>query len=546
MMKNLALLYFLLLSVHLSYAQQTVGLFEYGDEAFDGYTLFAPQQNTSTYLIDNCGNLVHEWESDLRPGSVVYLEEDGYLYRAERLDIPGFTSGGRGGRIKQIDWDGNTVWQYDLADDTQRQHHDIEVLPNGNVLAIVWIEKSAAEAIVEGRNPLFLGDVIWSEKIVELEPVGTNEANIVWEWDLWDHLVQDFDATKENFGVVAEHPELMDVNYTGNVGPASNVDWAHFNAIDYNPELDQIMVSSRHFEEIWIIDHSTTTEEAAGHTGGNSGKGGDLLYRWGNPRVYDRGNDTAQRLFGQHDPNWIEEGPDAGKIIIFNNGVNRPNGNWSSVDLIEAPIDSEGQYILEDNSAYGPVTAAWSYTATLPAAFYSVNISGAQRMSNGNTVICEGNKGRIFEVKLDGTIVWEYVNPVNNSGPIVQEGNPIANSLFRAYRYGLDYPAFDGKDLTAMGPIELEPIANDCMLTNTEEAQLSEIKVFPNPVADHLYLQTDELMDVVVRLLDTRGQELTSAHWSGYQFEINMANLPSGMYFLQIGENSFRRIIRLK
>jgi hypothetical protein len=523
-----------------------VGLFEYGDGVFDGYTLFAPQQNTSTYLVDNCGNLVHEWESDLRPGSVVYLEENGYLYRAERLDIPGFASGGRGGRIKQMDWDGNTVWQYDLADDTQRQHHDIEVLPNGNVLAIVWIEKSAAEAIAVGRNPLFLGDVIWSEKIVELEPVGTNEANIVWEWDLWDHLVQDFDATKENFGVVAEHPELMDINYTGNVGPASNVDWAHFNAIDYNPELDQIMVSSRHFEEIWIIDHSTTTEEAAGHTGGNSGKGGDLLYRWGNPRVYDRGNDTAQRLFGQHDPNWVEEGPDAGKIIIFNNGVNRPNGNWSSVDLIEAPIDSDGQYILEGNSAYGPATAAWSYTATLPNAFYSINISGAQRMPNGNTVICEGNEGRIFEVKLDGSIVWEYINPVNNNGPIVQGGNPLGNSLFRAYRYGLNYPAFEGKDLTAMGPIELEPIANDCMLTNTEEAQLSDIKVFPNPVADHIYLQTDELMDVVVRLLDTRGQELTSAHWKGYQFEINMANLPAGMYFLQIGGSSFRKIIRVQ
>jgi hypothetical protein len=167
-------------------------------------------------------------------------------------------------------------------------------------------------------------------------------------------------------------------------------------------------------------------------------------------------------------------------------------------------------------------------------------------MPNGNTVICEGNEGRIFEVKLDGSIVWEYINPVNNNGPIVQGGNPLGNSLFRAYRYGLNYPAFEGKDLTAMGPIELEPIANDCMLTNTEEAQLSDIKVFPNPVADHIYLQTDELMDVVVRLLDTRGQELTSAHWKGYQFEINMANLPAGMYFLQIGGSSFRKIIRVQ
>ena len=103
-----------------------------------------------------------------------------------------------------------------------------------------------------------------------------------------DHLIQDFDASKANYGEVAEHPELIDLNFrlseTTNYRDPS--DWIHSNGIDYNPELDQIVLSPSNFSEVWIIDHSTTRTEAAGSNGGNSGKGGDLLYRWGNPRAY--------------------------------------------------------------------------------------------------------------------------------------------------------------------------------------------------------------------------------------------------------------------
>lgn len=58
------------------------------------------------------------------------------------------------------------------------------------------------------------------------------------------------------------------------------------NGIDYNPVLDQIALSTHNLNEWYIIDHSTTTAEAATSSGGNSGKGGDLLYRWGNPAAY--------------------------------------------------------------------------------------------------------------------------------------------------------------------------------------------------------------------------------------------------------------------
>ena len=134
---------------------------------------------------------------------------------------------------------------------------------------------------------------------------------VVGEWSVWDHLVQDYDPAKANFGVVAEHPEL-----------------------------EQILISARNFSEIWIIDHSTTTEEAAGHSGGNGGKGGDLLYRWGNPQAYRAGTFADQQLFWQHNPHWIPEGlPGAGNILIFNNGYEYEGRypDYSSVVEITPP-----------------------------------------------------------------------------------------------------------------------------------------------------------------------------------------------------------------
>ena len=164
--------------------------------------------------------------------------------------------------------------------ETYHQHHDIEPLPNGNILILGWELKTGEEAISKGRDPLLLEDgELWPEHIVEIEPDGDG-GNIVWEWHLWDHLIQDFDSSLVNYGVVSEHPELMNINY---MGPGQNssggkADWIHANSIDYNEELDQIIISSRALSEFWIIDHSTTKEEAASSSGGNAGMGGDILY----------------------------------------------------------------------------------------------------------------------------------------------------------------------------------------------------------------------------------------------------------------------------
>ncbi len=445
---------------------QTVGLFMNEEGSYDGYTLFAPLQYSTTYLIDNRGRLVHSWDSDYTPGNSTYLLGNGNLLRTATLrrgPNARFGTGGAGGRVEKFTWDGTLVWEFDYSSDQHLQHHDIERLPNGNVLMIAWEYRTAAEAIAAGRDPDLLTDgQLWPDHIIEVEPSGASGGNIVWEWHVWDHLIQGYDPTKENYGVVADHPELIDFNFVG--ASRGQADWNHINAVDYNEQFDQILLSVPRFSEVWVIDHSTTTEEAAGHSGGNSGKGGDILYRWGNPQAYRAGDAANRRLFSQHDAQWIESGlPGQGNILIFNNGNGRPGGAYSSVDEFTPPVDASGNYALTSGTAYGPEEQTWIYTADNPTDFFSGYISGAQRLPNGNTLICDGAHGTFFEVTSEGEVVWKYVNPVTREGPLAQ-GDPIpttqkgtSNQVFRAYRYGSDYAGLADKDLTPGGPIELYP-----------------------------------------------------------------------------------------
>lgn len=534
MKKYILFLYACCLS-SLSFSQQTVGLFLNDSLAFNGYTLFAPASSTSTYLIDNCGNVINTWESPFRPGEVAYLLENGNLLRACRLGSGTFFGGGIGGRIEMYNWEGELVWGYDYRSEEHHQHHDLEYLPSGNILLTAWEYRSEEEAIAAGRIPSTVNESLWPTQIIELEPVGTDEANIVWEWHLWDHLIQDYDVSKDNYGTVAAHPELIDIN-SGQTGGA---DWAHVNSVDYNPDLDQIMLNSRYFSEFWIIDHSTTTEEAAGHTGGNAGKGGDILYRWGNPRIYGRGTSADQSLFGPHDVHWITDGlPDAGKIMIFNNGQSRPSGTYSSIDIIVPPVDATGNYIINSIDAYGPTTLDWTYVADPPQSFYSSFISGAQRLPNGNTLICEGARGRIFEVDTEGNTHWEYISPVAFGGPLTQ-GQPVGgqNSVFRAYRYAPDYPAFDNRELTPGVPVELNPTNSDCQIYETiipiDDIGFSDdINIYPNPISSYLNVDNSENIATQITIFDALGKTLYTQQYDHPSFQIDLRSFQKGIYFI--------------
>src|SRR6185295_3321148 len=169
---------------------------------------------------------------------------------------------GQGGRFQEFNLDGKLEWDFRF-NEVSLPHHDVAVLPNGNVLAIVWESKTADEARRAGRRKGFIPqDGIWPDALIEFEPQRPNGARIVWEWHMWDHLIQNVDAMLDNYGDPAQHPERIDWNgdTAGVLAPPAKPvrDVFHTNAVAYNPELDQIILSVPTFNEIWVIDHSTT------------------------------------------------------------------------------------------------------------------------------------------------------------------------------------------------------------------------------------------------------------------------------------------------
>ena len=397
-----------------------------------GYTLVAPLTSTNTYLIDMEGYVVNKWESDYTPNNSVYLLEDGSLLRTEKIEPNPVFSGsrGQGGRVAKYSFEGSLIWAWNYSSNTFCQHHDVELLPNGNILVIAWEVKTNEEAVKEGRIPDNIVPAgIWPEHIIEVKPIGATGGEIVWEWHQWDHMIQDFDESKDNYGNVSEHPELIDVNFV----QTAKLDVTHLNGIEYIDEHDLIVLSAHGYSEIWIIDHSTTTGEAASHSGGNSDKGGDLLYRWGNPEAHKNGTSTDQTSFKQHNPVWLDGVPsNGGNLLFFNNGdVNKERG-YSTVDEILLPIDNNGNFNMTQSVLNNPTSVEWRFQQE---GLFSHFISGAQRLKNGNTLICEGNKGLLHEVTVDKETVWKYNLPLQQK------------PIFRANRYLKDYPAFYGRPL---------------------------------------------------------------------------------------------------
>jgi hypothetical protein len=399
----------------------------------EGCVLVAPIADQNAYLINAKKEIVHTWPCGGGAGNATYLLKDGSLLRTGKIPNQVFNArGGPGGSIKKIAWDGTLLWDYTVSDETKLAHHDVEPMPNGNILVIAWEYRSRADAIAAGRDPKTLADdALWPEMILEINPVGKTDGEVVWEWRLWDHLIQQFDDSKSNYGSVPDHPELVDINYGVRRGGS---DWIHMNSIDYNAELDQIALSARWFDEVWIIDHSTTKQESAGHTGGNCSKGGDLVYRWGNPESYFGGFPADRQLFAQHDARWIDNGlPGAGNLLLFNNGDPRSGRAHSSVDELVPPLKEDGTYELSKTAAFAPKAFVWSYSD--PDKFASERISGAQRLPSGNTLICSGQNGWVFEVTPEGQRVWEF--QLSELGTDGRRGG----GLFRAPYYKADFSA---------------------------------------------------------------------------------------------------------
>jgi len=366
----------------------------------------------ASYIVDKGGNKLFNWSFDKNLGNDLELLPNGYVIGMFKADNPVFSFGGYGGVIQIIKQNDDIEWEYEYASADYLAHHDVEILPNGNVLFLVWEKIDVATAQAAGVN---VTHDIYPEKLVEVNPANNQ---IVWEWRSWDHIIQDFDNSKLNFGDVANNPQLININYS----LVDNGDIMHANGIDHDTMKDVIYISVNFFNEIWVIDHSTTTAEASTGIGGNYNKGGDLLYRFGNPETYN--NTQGDVLFDRnHFPNLIEDGkPGEGNMLIFVNGQSTEQSTVFELDMPD-------NFSLTPNTNNEPAIV-WSFT---DEDLYSGRLSGATRLSNGNTLICEGDYG-YWEVTPLGLIAWKY--------------NGTAGTYWRGYDYNLDDAALGSLGLS--------------------------------------------------------------------------------------------------
>ena len=547
------ILFNILFSIGL-FSQNTVGLLSYQPwNSYDGYNLIYPHNQPNVYLLNNCGEIVHTWEdsSDVRPANTAYLMEDGRLLKTKRpAAIAGnpIWAGGGGATVEIRDWDNNLEWSFEQNDSLRRLHHDVAVTETGNILMISWEYISEADAIQAGRDPATMTQgALWPDYILEVDPT---TDQVVWEWHAIDHVIQDFDATKDNFGVVSDHKELINLNWDENAGKA---DWLHANAIDYvfDPELglDHIMLSVPYFNEVWVIDHSTTTAEAAGSTGGDAGKGGDLLYRWGNEQAYNIGDSTNQQLFFQHDAHWVNEyldnsHPLYGKMAAFNNRV---GADFSSVVFWTPPWDMYTFTYLEDDGLYNPTDFDLTLTHPIPTQMYSTGLSSVQALPNGNFLICAGRTGYSFELTPNNEVVWEYKTPLVAGQPATQgDSLSINNNLtFRMTRIPLDYSAFDGRDLSPKGFIELNPDTTLCdlILPVKETTEQYDLTIFPNPASSSLTIEWTSIGKVEFEIFNLMGQKLDFFVGMGGRKFCSLDKYEPGVYLIRINGTETRKLI---
>lgn len=539
---------FILCSI-LAQAQQTIGTFINEPEALNAYTLFSVTFGRSTYIIDNCGEKINEWTHEQRAGLAGYLMPDGRLLRAATIGHPRISQTSQGGLIEIYNWDGTLDWSYDFTDDFRTQHHELHYMPNGNILMLAWEYISAIEVEDMGRNTdEYNLRALYSEALYEIKPIGTDSAEIVWEWHIKDHFVQDYDDTKLNYVEnTADHPRKLDFNYQG-ISNWSTTDWFHCNGLDYNEARDEIVVNFRNGNELFIIDHSTTTAEAATSSGGNRGFGGDFLFRWGSPPAVKQGSDDDIKLYGSHGISWIPTDLQyGGSIILFNNGTERPGPNYSTIEIITPELDANDDYVLNGNGLFSPQEAELTFSPSTD--FLSNYQSNTEMLVNNHIFTNRGDNGHFVEFDMEGNVVWEYVNPAGSFGPATQGDSPPSSSVFMATRVPVDHPAFDGKDLTPRGVIELDSDHSDCEIyssTFTYQNKSELIEIYSDGYELFYDLGQLDHLGIKIELFNMNGQKVNQFFSTQQEGQFNLATIPTGIYLARVIDDSNGRSLYSK
>lgn len=535
-------------------------------QQWGSYTLYSVQNSTAAYLIDTNNNVYHSWTfaTNAKTGYSTYLLEGGTILRTVSRTGNSFTGGPICGQVQKVDWSGNMVWDYVYSTTNYCTHHDICPMPNGNVLLIAYERKTATETSAAGSSSSI---EMWPDKIVEVQPTGATTGNVVWEWHAWDHLVQNADPNKANYQAsISAHPELLNINYN------TQKDWMHVNGVDYNAQLDQIVISSHNLSEIYVIDHSTTTAEAASHAGGNSGKGGDILYRWGNPAVYSAGTSANQVLKVVHDAHWVPQGcPKAGYLVGFNN--NGISNSQSCVDMVNPPL-SGNTYTITAGSAFTPASYSYRHSAN----GHTNNMGGSQQLPNGNMLVCIAQSGYIYEIDSNNNVLWSktvsggavpkakrysacYVTGNPATPTITLAGSTLTSSSASGNQWFLNGSPITGatsQNYTATtsgaytvqvtdtsGCISSVSTATTVTITGINDlTQNIEGVVYPNPTTGILHIKSETGTQDTVSVFDTQGKLLKQVR---NEKDIDLSMFGNGIYYLSIknGQNIINQKVTL-
>lgn len=535
-------------------------------QQWGNYTLYSTMGGTTTYLVDTNGTNFKTWTHTTANKTCYssHLLPGGTLLRSVARTGNSFSGGPICGQVQKVDYSGNIIWDYVYSTSSYCTHHDICPMPNGNVLLIAYERRTASEVAAVGCTG-YTGEM-WPDKIVEIQPNGAFAGNVVWEWKAWDHLIQNVDPGKPNYVTsIVNNPHRLNINFT------PKKDWMHMNGVSYNPMLDQITFSCHNLNEIYVIDHSTTTAEAAGSTGGNSGKGGDILYRWGNPAAYQAPGSMVLNIV--HDAHWNPENvPNPGYLAAYNNkGV---SSNASCGDQVDPPYDGYN-YSITPGSAFTPA----SYTLRQPSGGYNSNMGNIQVLPNGNILICIATAGIIKEFSPSGTLLWSKTASgatpkafrydscyVFNQAPAIPTVTEVNDTLysspavtyqwyFNGYQIAGANDQFYVPTQTGNYKVRITDV-NGCVLqysidyiftvtTGLNEVSNSmELKIFPNPTSGIIVIQHKySSAEFDVHVADETGRVLLKDKNTSY---INLSGFETGIYFITVinteGQQSTKRV----
>lgn len=440
--------------------------------ANNGYTLFAAKG--TSYLIDMEGYVIHNWPLGNNPR----FTEAGTLLDALGSDPENLNS------FREVDWNGNIVWQYTENRNNYHCHDDfIKIfnpkLGDSTLLYIANKDLTSGECIAKGCDASQTYTNPQMDAVVEVD----RQGKVIWEWCFFDHVVQSmYSSITSTYGVIAGTPGRINLNMPGY--PVQS-NWLDCNSIDYNQDLDQIVINSTH-GEFYVIDHGNTfvANDSATSIALAAGSTGNFLYRFGDPARYNQGNPPSvapnwekcsaghKQLGASNNIQWIKSGlTGAGHFLVFNNDQTlcEPTSQ-SYIYEINAFLNSSGtntgSYVNPPVAGYTVISSpntnlmkekknqskqiVWKYSSKNNTTFFSTTGGSAQRLPNGNNLICSSNDGHIFEIAHDSVLVWEYINPVTSDGirKIKVDNYPKYNYVMRAYRYTAGHPALLGQDLS--------------------------------------------------------------------------------------------------